>query len=286
MFYVHYWEMTHRIKRGKGEITLEQKCIPKVIHYCWFGGSSLPEFAQKCIASWKKYLPDYEIKQWNESNFNLECCDYVKEAYEAKKWAFVSDYARFWILYNYGGLYFDTDVEVIKDMSDIIARGAFMGCETVDKCAPGLGLGVNPGLGLYAEILAFYNNMHFTTEVGHIPTVVEYTTSILEKHGWVGSNTISVVDGVTIYPPEFFCPYNFATGEMNITENTVSIHHYAATWHNLLDKMITAIERCDKQKHPFSFKIRRLVSLPLRVINKIKKIGFENTIKALKMRFE
>ena len=103
--------------------------IPRIIHYCWFGGNQLPELAQKCIESWKKYFPDYEIKEWNESNFDLNCCDYVKEAYTAKKWAFVSDYARFWILYNYGGLYFDTDVEVIRDMSEIVNRGAFMGCE-------------------------------------------------------------------------------------------------------------------------------------------------------------
>ena len=103
--------------------------IPKIIHYCWFGGNLLPELAQKCIESWKVYLPDYKIKEWNESNFDLNCCTYVKEAYEAKKWAFVSDYARFWILYTYGGLYFDTDVEVIKDMSDIIKNGAYMlGC--------------------------------------------------------------------------------------------------------------------------------------------------------------
>lgn len=103
--------------------------IPKVIHYCWFGGNPLPEDAKKCIASWKKYLPDYEIKEWNESNFDVNCCPYVKEAYEAKKYAFVSDYARFHVLYQEGGLYFDTDVEVIKNMDCIIAAGNFMGFE-------------------------------------------------------------------------------------------------------------------------------------------------------------
>lgn len=103
--------------------------IPKIIHYCWFGGNPLPEDAKKCIASWKKYLPDYEIKEWNESNFDVNCCPYVKEAYEAKKYAFVSDYARFHVLYREGGLYFDTDVEVIKNMDYIIAAGNFMGFE-------------------------------------------------------------------------------------------------------------------------------------------------------------
>ena len=256
--------------------------IPKVIHYCWFGGNPLPDLAKQCIASWKKYLPDYEIKEWNEGNFDLNCCNYVKEAYESKKWAFVSDYARFWILYNYGGLYFDTDVEVIKDMSDIIARGAFMGCEAVDKCAPGLGLGANPGLGLYQEILEFYNHIHFTTDSDRIPTVVDYTTSILEKHGWMGTNEISEVEGITIYPPEYFCPYSFITGKLNITNHSVSIHHYAATWFSLLDKTIANIERCDKKKHPCIYSLRRSISLPLRAINKLRKIGIYKTLQEAK----
>ena len=103
--------------------------IPKTIHYCWFGGNPLPEMAIKCIESWKKFLPDYEIKQWDESNFDVNMIPYAAEAYKAKKYAFVSDFARFWILYNYGGLYFDTDVEVIKPMDNIIAKGPFMVCE-------------------------------------------------------------------------------------------------------------------------------------------------------------
>ena len=104
--------------------------IPKVIHYCWFGGNPLPELAKICIDSWKKYLPDYEIKEWNETNFDLDSCEYIREAYNCKKWAFVSDYARFWILYNYGGLYFDTDVEILNPLDDIIKCGSFMGNET------------------------------------------------------------------------------------------------------------------------------------------------------------
>ena len=103
--------------------------IPKIIHYCWFGRNPLPESAIKCINSWKKFFPDYEIKEWNEDNFDVNIIPYTKEAYEAKKYAFVSDYARFWILYHHGGLYFDTDVEVIKAMDDIIELGPFMGVE-------------------------------------------------------------------------------------------------------------------------------------------------------------
>ena len=101
--------------------------IPKIIHYCWFGRNPLPDSAKKCIESWRKFFPEYEIKEWNEDNFDVHLIPYVEEAYNAKKYAFVSDYARFWILYFYGGVYFDTDVEVIRPMDDILAKGGFMG---------------------------------------------------------------------------------------------------------------------------------------------------------------
>ena len=215
--------------------------IPKVIHYCWFGGNPLPKSAQKCIASWRKYLPDYEIKEWNESNFDVNIIPYTAEAYKAKKYAFVSDYARFWILYKYGGLYFDTDVEVIKNMDDIIAKGPFMGCENDAKAgaspaqlgvAPGLGLGVNPGLGLYGEILNWYNTHHFITWTGVIEkNVVDITTEILNKNGIeILDDGILRSSGILIYPKEYFCPKDYITGEMNITDKTKSIHHYSATW--------------------------------------------------------
>lgn len=266
--------------------------IPKVIHYCWFGGNPLPKLAERCIKSWKKYLPDYEIKEWNETNFDVNCCDYVSEAYNSKKWAFVSDYARFWILYNYGGIYFDTDVEVIKNMSNIIAAGAFMGCEMVGSSTiefdlginPGLGLGVDPGNELFKEILDLYDGLHFKSGVAHIPTVVDYTTHILKKHGWVGDNEVSKIGGIIIYPPEYFCPYNLSTGKINITDRTVSIHHYAATWFTWLDKVILTIERCDKKKNPIKHKIRRTLSFPFRVINKIKKIGLYEQIYFIKSK--
>lgn len=130
--------------------------IPKIIHYCWFGGKPLPVDAKRYIETWKKHFPDYEIKEWNENNFDINCCDYVKEAYEKKKWAFVSDYARFAILYRYGGVYFDTDVEVLKPMSTIIAKGPFMGLERMNPKSdlPEHVLAVNPGLWMENSIHA------------------------------------------------------------------------------------------------------------------------------------
>lgn len=212
--------------------------IPKVIHYCWFGKNPLSELALKCIASWKKFFPDYEIKEWNENNFDLDCCDYVREAYAAKKWAFVSDYARFWILYTYGGLYFDTDVEVINDMSDIIEKGAFMGCEISDNSVcgigvnPGLGLGTKPGLSLYKEILDSYNGGHFFNNNGtcNYTTIVERTTNILEQHGFVNINVIQEVADIFIYPKEYFCPMDYTTGKLQITDKSRTIHWYDASW--------------------------------------------------------
>lgn len=217
--------------------------IPKIIHYCWFGRGPLPELAQKCIASWKKYLPDYEIKEWNEDNFDVNIIPYTAEAYQAKKYAFVSDYARFWILYQYGGIYFDTDVEVIRPIDDIVERGNFMGFETDPKpqlkadaseasVAPGLGLGVNPGLGLIKKMLDFYEGRHFEFVPGGIGqlTIVHIATEVLRKAGLKQQQGIQLVNDVWIYPTEYFCPINLKTGRIHIEANTRTIHHYAGTW--------------------------------------------------------
>ncbi len=227
--------------------------IPKVIHYCWFGRNPLPPLAEKCIASWKKFLPDYKIKEWNEDNFDVNAIPYTREAYEARKFAFVSDYARFKILHEHGGLYFDTDVEVIRPMEDIVARGPFMGCERDGGGAtspdvapglglgvnPGLGLGVNPGLGLYGEILEMYDGLHFRRPDGSLnfKTVVDYTTEILSRHGIQNTKEIQKVAGVWIYPKEYFCPINYETKICDITVKTHSIHHYAASWHGRRQKL-------------------------------------------------
>jgi mannosyltransferase OCH1-like enzyme len=218
--------------------------IPKIIHYCWFGRNPLPKLAEKCIESWKKFLPDYEIKEWNEDNFDVNIIPYTKEAYQARKYAFVSDYARFWILYKYGGIYFDTDVEVIKPMDDIIAKGPFMGCEneasdtSVASVNPGLGLGVNPGLSLYNEILTMYESLRFINPNGSYnqKTVVLYTTELLCEHDLKNINQIQECVGVWIYPKEYFCPISVVDAKLRITSNTRTIHHYDQSWQSPIRK--------------------------------------------------
>lgn len=214
--------------------------IPKIIHYCWFGRNPLPELAQKCIASWKKYLPDYEIKEWNEDNFDVNIIPYTAEAYAMKKYAFVSDYARFWILHKYGGIYFDTDVEVIRPIDDIVARGNFMGFETnpnnmnVEASVnPGLGLGVAPGLNLIKKMLDYYENKHFICEANmrNQITVVHICTKVLKENGLQNLKGIqNIEDECYIYPSEYFCPINVTTGHIHVEKNTRTIHHFAGTW--------------------------------------------------------
>lgn len=212
--------------------------IPKIIHYCWFGRNPLPESAKKCINSWRKFFPNYEIKEWNEDNFDVNIIPYTAEAYEAKKYAFVSDYARFWILYHYGGLYFDTDVEVIKPMDDIVERGPFMGIEVAAQginlpaINPGLGLGASPCLFLYKEILDFYLSIHFIKEDGSFNqvTVVSHTTKVLSGHGLNPSNDLQCVADIWVYPRDFFNPLNDLTGRIEQTNNTRSIHWYTRSW--------------------------------------------------------
>lgn len=215
--------------------------IPKTIHYCWFGRNPLPESALKCINSWKKFFPDYEIKEWNEYNFDVNSIPYTQEAYQAKKYAFVSDYARFKILYEHGGLYFDTDVEIIKPMDDIVEKGSFMGVEVPSdgrkspQINPGLGLGAPSGNGIYRKVLDYYKTIHFLNEDGtqNLVTVVDHTTKILVDSGLLNINEIQKVDDVCIYPVDYFNPLNDHTGELNITNNTRSIHWYSKTWLNI-----------------------------------------------------
>jgi len=218
--------------------------IPKVIHYCWFGRKPLPESALRCIESWKKYLPDHKIVQWNEDNFDVESVPYFSQAYKAGKYAFVSDYARFKVLHEMGGIDFDTDVEVVSSMDDVLSEGPYMGMERTlsgDVAVnPGLGFAAEPGMGLLAGLLERYSHMNFIKEDGtlNLTTIVRYTTDILQENGYTAHDKRQSCGGFNIYPVDYFCPLDYRTGRLVRTSNTHTIHHYASTWHTWRDKWI------------------------------------------------
>lgn len=206
--------------------------IPKVIHYCWFGHNPYPEVVKECMQSWKVMCPDYEIRCWNEENFDYKSCNYAREAYDAQKWAFVSDYARLKILEEYGGVYVDTDVELLKPLDDLLDNHAFMGFEH--------GLGVNTGLivgaeknqKIISELRKQYEAMHFRNEDSslNLTSCVEYTTNLLNAKGLKKENVRQTIDEVTVLPTEYFCPKNQFTEKIIVTKNTYSIHRYLGTW--------------------------------------------------------
>lgn len=210
--------------------------IPKVIHYCWFGGKPLPKSAQKCIKSWQTFFPDYEIKRWDESNFDVNQIPYTRDAYKAGMFAFVSDYARFWVIYNYGGIYFDTDVEVVKSLDDIIDTGPFMGVEHLshDKISvnPGLGFCAFAGIPALKDLLGIYEGLCFINDQVELSSmnIVEITTRCFLREGLRKFPQIQQCSGFTIYPVDYFCPIDYKTRELRITDNTRTIHHFAESW--------------------------------------------------------
>jgi len=265
--------------------------IPKIIHYCWFGGNPKPELALKCINSWKKYCPDYEIKEWNESNYDVTKTIYTKEAYEKKKYAFVSDYARFDILYQEGGYYFDTDVELLTTISDIGENRGFFGLEIDDynlqeikyNIAPGLGMASEPRNCIYKRILDEYRERHFILSNGKLNTVTvcNYVTDLFYTLGFDGKrNERSSIEGIDIYPTDYFCPMVYSTGELKITENTKSIHWYSASWKTEKERYNTERRRKFIRKYGAEKGNRRanVCEIPYKIKKKIKEEGIKGMV--------
>jgi mannosyltransferase OCH1-like enzyme len=206
--------------------------INKVIHYFWFGGKPLPKIALKCIESWKKILPDYEIKRWDESNFDVNIIPYTEQAAKSGKWAFVSDYARYHVLYSEGGVYLDCDVEVLKPLDCFMNDKMFSGFESDNFVAPGLILGMEKNHDFGKLIIDVYKKRTFLLENNKfdLTSVGQIFTEELVKKGLICNNTLQEIAGVKVYPTYNFAPINPNTGEIIITDQTFTIHHYAASW--------------------------------------------------------
>jgi len=207
--------------------------IPKKIHYCWFGGAKLPDLAVRCIESWKLFCPDYEIIRWDESNSDLENCQFVREAYSAKKWAFVSDYMRLKVVEEHGGIYLDIDVELLKPLDSFLAHQGFMGFEQAKPycVATGLGFGAVAHHPVIQKLMMNYENTPFIQADGSFDMMPcpKRDTKILVDAGLRQVNQQQCLDGIKVFTTDYFCSVSF-TGVECFTENTVSIHHYNASW--------------------------------------------------------
>lgn len=219
----------------------------RTIHYCWFGGNAFPLKFQEYIASWKKYFPDWEIKRWDETNFDVNSNLYIRQAYSARKWAFVSDYARFKILDEQGGLYFDTDVEVIRDFTPLLELEGFCGFETETTVAPGLVLYAKEAHHpIIKATREWYETARFLDDKGQRIrlNVCGIFKNILLEYGFHENNLLQNCGGMTIFPMDYFCPFDDATGVLKRTENTFSIHWYDKSWmpwHRILRNRCTRL---------------------------------------------
>lgn len=198
--------------------------IPKTIHYCWFGGKPLPKMARRCLESWRKYCPDYEIVQWNESNFDLQCNPYVRFCYENGKWAYLSDYVRLQVVYDRGGVYFDTDVELISGIDKLLDNKAFFAFENEQTVATGLGFGAEKGNACLKSMMDQY--AYEDGEEIRLTSCPALNTKALLPFGLRLDGSYQELDGVVILPVEYMNPYDDPTGRLTVTDKTISIHWY------------------------------------------------------------
>ena len=202
--------------------------IPKTIHYCWFGRGEKPKLAKKCIASWKKYCPDYEIIEWNEDNFDINMNGYTKMCYEQKKYAFLSDYVRLYVVEKHGGLYFDTDVELLRNIDHMLDCEAFFGFESEEHVNTGLGFGsAKNSRSMIAMIKKYDDLIDGTKGVEGCPIL---NTKALAELGLLQNGQHQNLDSTIIYPVSMMNPYDSVTGALNKTQDTISIHWYSASW--------------------------------------------------------
>ena len=206
--------------------------IPKIIHYCWFGRGEKPELAKKCIASWRRFCPDFEIREWNEDNCEYLAMPFMAEAYAAKKYAFVSDVMRLIVLEQYGGVYFDTDVEVVRDISPLLDDEGFIGFENAQHVNSGQVVAAEAHHPVIQAMIEEYKTLHFSGTDGSVTPVgcPRLNTDVMERFGLVRNGQEQLVAGIHVYPADYFNPLDSVTGKLTKTENTYSIHWYSMSW--------------------------------------------------------
>lgn len=206
--------------------------IPKIIHYCWFGRGEKPELAKRCIASWKKFCPDFEIREWNEDNCDYLAMPFMAEAYAAKKYAFVSDVMRLIVLEQYGGVYFDTDVEVVRDISPLLNDEGFIGFENNRFVNSGQVMAAVPHQPIVQAMIDEYKKLHYMQPDSSVMPVgcPRLNSDVLERFGLIRNGQEQIVAGIHVYPDDYFSPMDSTTGKLTKTENTYSIHWYSMSW--------------------------------------------------------
>lgn len=246
--------------------------IPKIIHYCWVGGNPKPQSVLYCIDSWKRCCPDYEIREWNETNYDFTKNEYMRQAYEAKKWGFVPDYARLDIVYEHGGIYLDTDVEMVRSFDELLEHDAFFGFEDTGdgenyvNC--GHGFGAKPFHEAIKAARDLYEYVSFVNDDGSLNLLASpyYTTQSLRQLGLVQENRDQMLSEVQIYASDVLCPKTFRTGQLHRTARTVSIHHFTASW---VDEKIKAeLEHQQKTKNRFGNRLGGYILLAESVVQK------------------
>ena len=224
--------------------------IPKTIHYCWFGGNPKPKLAKKCLDSWKKYCPDYEILEWNEGNYDISAAPlYVRQAYEAKKWAFVTDYVRLQVVWENGGIYLDTDVELLKGLDDLLENRAYFGFEEDSHINTGIGFGAEKGHPILKDVMEDYREIPFRLEDGSYDELScpQRNTAVFLRHGLKQDGSLQMLGGgIQILPRDYFNPKDWKTGEIRRTVNTLSIHHFSASWYT--PEMMRKLKKRQRQE--------------------------------------
>lgn len=244
---------------------MEEK-IPKIIHYCWFGGKDLPELEKKCMKTWKKILPDYTFMFWNEHTFDINSVEWTKSAYKAHKYAFVADYVRLWALYKYGGVYLDTDIKMIKSFNDLLGYNGFMCFIDMDGSELSMGtIGIVPEHKLISEMMSFYDKEFTNDFIYDLNSNTKMMADFFVNHGLKLGGGRQVLGDIEIFPRTYFCPMDYFSN-WDLTKDTYCIHLFSGSW--LPDDQLKGLQ----QRRKLWWRIGKKIYIHFKNISLIKKL--------------